>query len=47
MNDLDDDLAVDLTPLIDVTFMLVIFFLMTMSFCHKRKQHRSSLSALP
>ena len=32
MNDLDDDLAVDLTPLIDVTFMLVIFFLMTMSF---------------
>lgn len=32
MNDLDDDLGVDLTPLIDVTFMLVIFFLMTMSF---------------
>lgn len=32
MNDLDDDLSVDLTPLIDVTFMLVIFFLMTMSF---------------
>ena len=32
MNDLDDDLAIDLTPLIDVTFMLVIFFLMTMSF---------------
>ena len=33
MNDLEnDDLAVDLTPLIDVTFMLVIFFIMTMSF---------------
>ena len=33
MNDLEnDDLAVDLTALIDVTFMLVIFFIMTMSF---------------
>ncbi len=33
MGDLDDDdLGVDLTPLIDVTFMLVIFFIMTMSF---------------
>ena len=33
MQDLDDDdLGVDLTPLIDVTFMLVIFFIMTMSF---------------
>lgn len=32
MNDLEDDLSVDLTPLIDVTFMLVIFFIMTMSF---------------
>ena len=33
MSDLDDDdLGVDLTPLIDVTFMLVIFFIMTMSF---------------
>lgn len=33
MNDWDnDDLQVDLTPLIDVTFMLVIFFIMTMSF---------------
>ncbi len=32
MNDLEDDLNVDLTPLIDVTFMLVIFFIMTMSF---------------
>lgn len=28
----DDDLHVDLTPLIDVIFMLVIFFIMTMSF---------------
>lgn len=32
MNDLDDDLNVDITPLIDVIFMLVIFFIMTMSF---------------
>lgn len=33
MNELDDDdLHVDLTPLIDVIFMLVIFFIMTMSF---------------
>ena len=33
MNDLEnDDFAVDLTSLIDVTFMLVIFFIMTMSF---------------
>lgn len=32
MQDLDDDLHVDLTPLIDVIFMLVIFFIMTMSF---------------
>lgn len=32
MSDLDDDLSVDLTPLIDVTFMLVIFFIMTMTF---------------
>lgn len=33
MNELDDDeLKVDLTPLIDVIFMLVIFFIMTMSF---------------
>ncbi|MBO8415504.1 MAG: biopolymer transporter ExbD [Proteobacteria bacterium] len=33
MNDLDDDdLGVDLTPLIDVIFMLVIFFIMTMTF---------------
>ena len=32
MSDLDDDLNVDLTPLIDVIFMLVIFFIMTMSF---------------
>lgn len=32
MNDLNDDLNVDLTPLIDVIFMLVIFFIMTMSF---------------
>lgn len=28
----DDDLHVDLTSLIDVIFMLVIFFIMTMSF---------------
>ena len=32
MNEHDDDLNVDLTPLIDVIFMLVIFFIMTMSF---------------
>lgn len=32
MEDFDDDLHVDLTPLIDVIFMLVIFFIMTMSF---------------
>lgn len=32
MNDFEDDLHVDLTPLIDVIFMLVIFFIMTMSF---------------
>lgn len=32
MNDLDDDLNLDITPLIDVIFMLVIFFIMTMSF---------------
>lgn len=32
MQDFDDDLHVDLTPLIDVIFMLVIFFIMTMSF---------------
>lgn len=33
MSDLDDDeLGVDLTPLIDVIFMLVIFFIMTMTF---------------
>lgn len=32
MDDFDDDLHPDLTPLIDVIFMLVIFFIMTMSF---------------
>lgn len=32
MSDLDEDLEVDLTPLIDVIFMLIIFFIMTMSF---------------
>lgn len=30
--ELDDDLQIDLTPLIDVIFMLVIFFVMTMTF---------------
>ena len=30
--DLDDDLKLDLTPMIDVIFMLIIFFIMTMSF---------------
>ncbi len=33
MNDLlEDDLNVDLTPLIDVVFMLLIFFIMTTTF---------------
>ena len=32
MNDLDGDLKLDLTPMIDVIFMLIIFFIMTMSF---------------
>lgn len=32
MDDFEDDLHPDLTPLIDVIFMLVIFFIMTMSF---------------
>ena len=32
MNYLDDDLKLDLTPMIDVIFMLIIFFIMTMSF---------------
>lgn len=32
MSDFNDDLNIDLTPLIDVIFMLVIFFIMTMSF---------------
>ena len=32
MNDLDDDLKLDLTPMIDVIFMLIIFCIMTMSF---------------
>ena len=32
MEDLEDDLNVDLTPLIDVIFMLVIFFLLTTTF---------------
>ncbi len=31
-DDGDDDLAVDLTPLIDVVFMLLIFFIMTTTF---------------
>lgn len=30
--DFDDDVHIDLTPLIDVIFMLVIFFILTMSF---------------
>lgn len=32
MDDFEDDLHPDLTPLIDVIFMLVIFFIMTMTF---------------
>lgn len=32
MDDLEDDLGIDLTPLIDVIFMLVIFFIMTTTF---------------
>jgi biopolymer transport protein ExbD len=32
LDELDDDVRPDLTPLIDVIFMLVIFFVMTMSF---------------
>ena len=32
MNDLDDELKLDLTPMIDVIFMLIIFIIMTMSF---------------
>ncbi len=31
-NVLDDDLALDLTPLIDVIFMLLVFFIMTTTF---------------
>ncbi len=31
-DEFDDDLHIDLTPLIDVIFMLVIFFVMTMTF---------------
>lgn len=31
-DDLDEDPQIDLTPLIDVIFMLVIFFVMTMTF---------------
>ncbi len=31
-NILDEDLALDLTPLIDVIFMLLIFFIMTTTF---------------
>ena len=32
MFDLDEEPAVDLTPLIDVVFMLLVFFIMTASF---------------
>ncbi len=31
-NNIDEDLSVDLTPLIDVIFMLLIFFIMTTTF---------------
>ncbi len=31
-NILDDDLSIDLTPLIDVIFMLLVFFIMTTTF---------------
>ncbi len=31
-NNIDDDISVDLTPLIDVVFMLLIFFIMTTTF---------------
>ncbi len=31
-DELDDEVQIDLTPLIDVIFMLVIFFVMTMTF---------------
>ena len=32
MNDFDEDASIDLTPVIDVIFMLLIFFIMTTTF---------------
>lgn len=32
MHDLDEDASIDLTPVIDVIFMLLIFFIMTTTF---------------
>ena len=32
MHDFDEDASIDLTPVIDVIFMLLIFFIMTTSF---------------
>ena len=32
MHDFDEDASIDLTPVIDVIFMLLIFFIMTTTF---------------